>query len=82
MEVKNEAQFKERYATERHNQTAAMLGSGTLVSESLFASELLELYDLVRSVLRSEPFVEMYVAAAACLPVHWQQYFWINFDAQ
>jgi len=40
------------------------------VSRSLFANELLELYELVRTVLRSDPEVEIYIKTANCLPIH------------
>ena len=62
--------FQTRYEAEHSNQLAAMNDDEGRVKSSVFANELLELYELARSVIRDQPEVEIYIAAANCLPVH------------
>lgn len=49
-----------------------MDGDEEKVVRSVFANELLEIYELVRTVLRDEPSLDINVAVANCLPVHSQ----------
>ena len=58
-----------------------MDGDEVMVKNSLFARELIELYELIRTVLRAEPEVEINMATAYCLPVHGQKYFYLNINA-
>ena len=59
-----------------------MQGDQDRVKSSVFANELKEAYELIRRVIRSEPDVDIYVAAANCLPIHGQEYFYMNMNAQ
>ena len=68
--VSDRKMFQTRYEAEHSNQLAAMNDDEGRVKSSVFANELLELYELARSVIRDQPEVEIYIAAANCLPVH------------
>ena len=58
-----------------------MGGDNQLAQSSIFANELLEIYELCYHVLRSEPEVEIYMAVSGCLPINREKYFLLNFDA-
>ena len=81
-QVKDRKQFTAVYQIESNLQTAAMQGDEDRVRRSVFANELKEVYELIRRVIRSEPDVDIYVAAANCLPVHGQAYFYVNMNEQ
>ena len=82
LKSKDRDQFKARYEPERINQLAAMQGDEDRVKGSVFANELLQIYKLIRRVIRSEPNVDIYIAAANCLPIHGDKYFFLSMDSQ
>ena len=81
LKVKDREEFNSRYSVERDNQANALNGEERIVKSSLFAGELMELYQLIRTVLRAEPEVEINIATANCLPVHSQRYLNLNINA-
>ena len=59
-----------------------MKGDQEQVKSCVFASELIQIYELIREVIRSEPDVQIYIEAANYLPVKGTQYFMINLNEQ
>ena len=58
-----------------------MQGEESRVQNSIFACELLQIYELIRTVLRAaDPDDEINNAIAFCLPVHGQKYRYINLN--
>lgn len=57
-----------------------MNGNEHRVKRSIFAGELLQIYELIRLILRADPEDEINNAIAKCLPVHGQKYSFINLN--
>ena len=45
-----------------------MQGNEDRAKSCVFANELLQIYELIRRVIRSQPDVQIYIEAANCLP--------------
>ena len=82
LRVKEYSQFRKLYSEERKLQTEAMHGDEDRASKSLFAHELLEIYELISSVIQAAPEQLINIKVACCLPVHRLEYFWRNMDGQ
>ena len=79
--VSNRADFEEIYQSERELQLSALSGQENQISTSLFANELMQLYQVVKRVLRRDHRdSEIYFDAAMCLPYHEKKYFYQSCD--
>ena len=69
LDVESREQFDKSYEFERDNQLASMHGNEDRAKSCVFANELLQIYELIRRVIRSQPDVQIYIEAANCLPI-------------